>query len=337
MRDVPTAQPLLEVRGLTVEFDQSGRWVPAVQDVSLEVGRGETVALVGESGSGKTVTAMAVLGLTERRGGRIAGGSIRLDGRELVGLPERELRAVRGNHVGMIFQQPIRSLNPAYTVGEQIAENVRAHLGLGRKAAWARAVEMLEMVHIPDAARRAQEYPHTFSGGMAQRIMIASAVACDPQMIIADEPTTALDVTVQARILQLLREIQERTGVSVLFISHDLGVVAEIADRVVVMYAGEVAEQGTCEEVFFDPLHPYTSGLLGSIPAVGNGRLLRTIAGRIPAPGEWSEGCRFEARCPHALAGVCDARHPATAARADGRAVRCSRVQELVLEGVVRP
>ncbi|MEE2034174.1 ABC transporter ATP-binding protein [Rhodococcus chondri] len=330
--------PLLRVRDLTVQF-RAGRkdWVTAVQDVSFDVAAGESVALVGESGSGKTVSSLAVMGLTQDIGGRIANGNIEFDGRDLTGLPVQEWRKLRGTGMGMIFQQPIRSLNPAYTVGDQIAESVRKHLGLDRKAAMARAVEMLELVQIPRAADRVREYPHAFSGGMCQRVMIAMVMACNPRLLIADEPTTALDVTVQETILQLLRDLQEQTGVALLFVTHDLAVVAELCRRVVVMYAGEVIEDGRVDEVFFTPQHPYTSGLLASIPRPGliADRRLTAIPGRIPAPGEWPAGCHFNDRCTHARSGLCDEAHPELADTGPGGRVRCARVNDLQLQGVI--
>ncbi|MFC0865834.1 ABC transporter ATP-binding protein [Sphaerimonospora cavernae] len=341
--------PLLETQDLTVEFPTpTGGWMPVVQGVSFTVGQGESVALVGESGSGKTVTSLAVMGLTGVTGGRIAGGSVRFDGRELTALPEREWRALRGPGMGMIFQQPIRSLNPAFTVGDQIAESARRHLGLSRRAARARAVEMLDLVQIPRAAERVDDYPHAFSGGMCQRVMIAMVMACNPRLLIADEPTTALDVTVQERILQLLRDLQEQTGVSLLFVSHDLAVVAELCQKVIVMYAGEVVEQGTAADVFLRPRHPYTAGLLAAIPKPGlrADRRLETIPGSIPAPGAWPEGCRFHGRCPYGVPGRCDSRHPdlTPAAPHDPRGLsdpngpagraRCVRTEEIELRGV---
>lgn len=332
--------PLLRVRDLTVQF-RAGRkdWVTAVQDVSFDVAAGESVALVGESGSGKTVSSLAVMGLTPDTGGRVSNGSVEFDGRDLTALPATEWRKLRGTGMGMIFQQPIRSLNPAYTVGDQIAESVRKHLGLDRKAAMARAVEMLELVQIPRAAERVREYPHAFSGGMCQRVMIAMVMACNPRLLIADEPTTALDVTVQETILDLLRDLQEQTGVALLFVTHDLGVVAELCERVVVMYAGEVIEDGRAAEVFFRPQHPYTSGLLASIPRPGRGadRRLAAIPGRIPAAGEWPVGCHFHDRCTHARAGLCDTTHPALTDTTAGRAARCLRVTDLQLQAVEAP
>ena len=308
----------------------------AVDGVSFQVQPGESVALVGESGSGKTVSSLAVMGLTGATGGRIAAGTIEFEGRELTALPAREWRKLRGSGMGMIFQQPIRSLNPAYTIGDQISESVRRHLGLNRKQAKTRAIEMLELVQISRAADRFNEYPHAFSGGMCQRVMIAMVMASNPRLLIADEPTTALDVTVQATILELLRDLQEQTGVSLLFVSHDLAVVAELCQRVVVMYAGEVAEDGTVDDIFFRPQHPYTSGLLGAIPQPGlnTDRRLVAIPGGIPASGDWPSGCRFFPRCPHAVPGRCDAVHPELVRGGPTDESRCVRVGELKLEGV---
>lgn len=326
--------PLLEVTDLTLEYKTGGRWTRVVEGVSFTLGPGKTMALVGESGSGKTVSATAILGLVGRRNGRVARGSIRFRGRELVGLPERDMRRVRGREIAMIFQNPMRSLNPAYTVGEQIAEIARVHLGLSRSAARSRAIEMLEIVGIADPASRVNDYPHMFSGGMAQRLSIAVAICGDPSLIIADEPTTALDVTVQARMISLLREIQERTGVAIVFISHDLSVVAEIADSIVVMYAGEAVESGSCEDVFISPQHPYTAGLLSSIPILGSGRALTSIPGMIPASGHWAEECRFSPRCSHAMPGLCDVSEPEMVQHGTGES-RCFRVGDLNLEGVM--
>ena len=330
-------EPLLRVQDLTVQFPAGRKdWITAVDGVSFDVAAGESVALVGESGSGKTVSSLAVMGLTRDTGGRIARGSIEFDGQNLTQLPAKQWRGLRGTGMGMIFQQPTRSLNPAYTVGDQIAESVRRHLGLDRKTAMARAVEMLELVQIPRATDRVREYPHAFSGGMCQRVMIAMVMACNPRLLIADEPTTALDVTVQETILQLLRDLQEQTGISLLFVTHDLGVVAELCERVVVMYAGEVIEDGRADEVFFTPRHPYTSGLLASIPRPGMSadRRLTAIPGRIPAAGEWPAGCHFHNRCTHARAGLCDVDHPILAETSVSHSVRCLRAADLHLEGM---
>ena len=330
--------PLLEVRDLAVEVPApGGRWLRAVDDVSFTVGRGETVGLVGESGSGKTLVSMALRGLAPAVGARIAGGSITFDGTDLTTVPERRWRAARGRDLAMIFQQPIRSLNPAYTVGEQIAEAARRHLGLGRRAAAARAVEMLQRVQIADAPARARQYPHEFSGGMCQRVMIAMAMVANPRLLSADEPTTALDVTVQAAVLDLIAELQAETGISVLLISHDLGVIAQTCHRAVVAYAGQTIEEGRVEEVFGQPRHPYTSALLGSLGRPGPGGRLRAIAGSIPRVGEAPPGCRFAPRCPEATAS-CTSDLPVRSVPLGDvdqlRSVRCLRADDLRLEGV---
>ena len=285
-----------------MEFLTDVGWSTVVEDVSFQVGAGETLGIVGESGSGKTVTSMAVMGLVPQPPGRIRSGQIRLEGMDLLGLSSRQLEDVRGDRVSMIFQEPMTSLNPAYTVGDQIAETMRRHLGLSRKESKARAVDMLSRVHIPNAARRAKAYPHEFSGGMRQRVMIAMALCCEPTLLIADEPTTALDVTVQAQVLALIREIQADMGMSILFITHDLGVVADVCDRVVVMYAGQVVEHAPAEELFHTPSHPYTDGLLRSMPAMAarTGQL-HSIDGHPPMVGAMPTGCRFHPRCVHAI------------------------------------
>jgi oligopeptide/dipeptide ABC transporter ATP-binding protein len=326
--------PVLEVIDLAVEFRTEHEWVRVVDGVDLRVERGETVGLVGESGSGKTVTSLAAMGLLPRGGHRIPSGSIRLSGEELVGLPEAELAELRGDRVAMIFQEPRRSLDPAFTVGDQIAEVFRRHRGLSRKAALAEATTMLDVVGIANAARRARDYPHQFSGGMCQRVMLAIALACRPELLIADEPTTALDVTVQAEMLQLMNDLQVEFGVSILFITHDLGLVAEMCDRVSVMYAGQVVESGPMEELFLGPRHPYTEGLLAAVPdhAEKGGRL-RAIPGAVPAPGALPSGCRFHPRCDHAVPGRCDRGGVALQADVGGRAARCVRSGELELTG----
>lgn len=329
-------QPLLQVRDMSIEFPvDRHRWVTAVDRVTFDVRAGESVALVGESGSGKTVTSLAVMGLTAKTGGRISSGSVTFDGLDLTKQPESVWRRQRGTGMGMIFQQPIRSLNPAFTVGDQIAESARRHLGLNRKAAMARAIEMLELVEIPRAAERVREYPHAFSGGMCQRVMIAMVMATNPRLLIADEPTTALDVTVQATILALLRDLQEQTGVALLFVSHDLAVVAELCQKVVVMYAGQPVENGTADDIFYRPGHPYTSGLLSAVPRPGSGEhRLRTIPGAIPAAGDWPEGCRFFSRCEHAQPGRCDTTEPPMINVTDTDQARCVRARQLFLPGV---
>ncbi|MCW0213474.1 MAG: ABC transporter ATP-binding protein [Pseudonocardia sp.] len=326
---------LLAVENLSVAFAERRSWSTVVDDVSFEVAAGTTLGLVGESGSGKTVTALSIMGLTRAQGARVS-GAVRFDGQDLAVLDEDALADIRGARIGMVFQQASRTLDPAFTVGEQIAETVRRHTGASRRDAWDRAVEMLQRVHIPRPVERALQYPHEFSGGMAQRVVIAMALSCSPAMVIADEPTTALDVTVQARILELLRELQDDTGVAIVLISHDLGVIAEMADRVAVMYAGQIVEQAPIEELFVGPRHPYSSGLMGAIPVVGQGRRLVDIPGVVPPPQSFPAGCRFHPRCPHAEPGRCDAAPPPLE-RVDAHEVRCVRTGELSLPGVLVP
>jgi peptide/nickel transport system ATP-binding protein len=295
-----TGQPVLAVENLSVEFRGQPDWVRVVDDVSFEIQPGQTVGLVGESGSGKTVTSLAAMGLLPRRAARIAQGSLRLEGRDLRALTTGERRHVRGRDMSMVFQEPMTSLNPAFTIGNQIAESLRVHRGFSRREGLARAVDLLELVGVPDAQRRVKDYPHTFSGGMRQRAMIAMAVACEPRLLIADEPTTALDVTVQAQVLDLLRRLQAEFGMAMLFVTHDLGVVANMCDRVVVLYAGQVVEQATAPEFFGRPRHPYAKGLLDAMPQVGRpGRRLRAIPGDVPRPEAFAFGCRFSPRCPY--------------------------------------
>ncbi|MBM3674755.1 MAG: ABC transporter ATP-binding protein [Actinobacteria bacterium] len=327
----PTA-PLLEVAGLTVEFGTRHGPLPVVEDVGFSVGRGETVGLVGESGSGKSVSSLAVMGLIPPRLGRVRADVLRFDGRDLLALERREQRALRGSEIAMIFQEPMTSLNPVFTVGNQIAEAVRAHRRCPRKQAWAHAVEMLDRVGIPDPHRRVRDYPHAFSGGMRQRAMIAMALANDPRLLIADEPTTALDVTIQAQILDLLRTLQRENGLSVVFVTHDLGVVAEICERVVVMYAGQVVEQAGVGALFATPRHPYTEGLLASMPQLAvPGDALVVIPGQVPNPDAWPEGCRFAPRCAHVAPGCEDG--PVALRDAGSTRSRCVRAEELSLLG----
>ncbi|MBK9972794.1 MAG: ABC transporter ATP-binding protein [Ilumatobacteraceae bacterium] len=291
---------LLEVNNLNVRFPTEDGVVHAVRNVSFTVDRGEVLGVVGESGSGKSVTNLAMMGLLPRST-RID-GSIKYDGAELVGLPRKRQTKYRGNELGMIFQDPMTSLNPVYTVGWQIAEAVRAHQDVPRKAAKQRAVELLELVGIPQASKRVDSYPHEFSGGMRQRVMIAMSMANNPQVLIADEPTTALDVTVQAQILETLIDIQQRTNIAIILITHDLGVVAGMADRVLVMYAGAAVEVGTVDEIFYRPRMPYTIGLLGAIPSeASDGQKLRQIKGATPSLIQMKPGCAFSSRCPLAF------------------------------------
>ncbi|HEY2430792.1 MAG TPA: ABC transporter ATP-binding protein [Acidimicrobiales bacterium] len=322
---------LLSVAGLHVEFASARGWVPVVEDVSFAIGRGETLGLVGESGCGKTVSSLAVMRLVSTNNGRISAGTISFAGRDLLALAPDAMRQIRGNDVSMIFQEPMTSLNPAFTVGAQIAGAVRTHRHASRAEARARAVEMLDRVGIPGAARRVDDYPHAFSGGMRQRAMIATALACDPQLLIADEPTTALDVTVQAQILDLLRSLQQDTGMAILFVTHDLGVVADICDRVAVMYAGQIVEESPVDRLFSRPRHPYTAGLLDSMPqSAAPGARLTVIPGHVPRPGTFAAGCRFRLRCSHAVAACGAAAVPLTPVDGDTE-TRCLRHQELDL------
>ncbi|GIU95909.1 MAG: ABC transporter ATP-binding protein [Gaiellaceae bacterium] len=296
--------PLLRVTGLRTYFYTLDGVLRAVDGVDLTIGHGAAVGLVGESGSGKSVTALSLLRLVDSPGRIEPGSVIELEGRDLSALTEAELEQVRGKEISMIFQEPMTSLNPVFTVGDQIAEAVRLHEGLGAKDAWAKAVEMLRLVGIPSAERRVHDYPHQMSGGMRQRVMIAMALSCNPKLLIADEPTTALDVTVQAQILELMKELRERLGMSILLITHDLGVIAEMVDEVAVMYAGRIVERGPVADVFANPQHPYTEALLRSIPVVGMtyAQPLRAIRGMVPSPLEWPPGCRFAPRCDYAFA-----------------------------------
>jgi oligopeptide/dipeptide ABC transporter ATP-binding protein len=314
----PDSEPLLRIEGLSIVFRTSERVVHAVDGAGYDVRRGETLAVVGESGCGKSVTAMAVLGLLPRPPAEIRGGSIRFHGQELLSLPEASLRALRGNRISMIFQEPMTSLNPVFTIGDQIGEGLRLHRRLDAEAARLEAARLLELVRIPAPADRLDEYPHQLSGGMRQRVMIAMALACRPELLIADEPTTALDVTVQAQILELLQELKRELRMSILLITHDLGVVAETAERVVVMYAGTVVERAAVHELFARPQHPYTAGLFLSLPRLDHEHdELRPIEGSVPDPAKLPSGCRFHPRCPFAMP-VCSEQNPELTRRATG-------------------
>jgi len=309
------APPLLEVANLCTYFHNLDGTVRAVDDVSYSVRAGEMLGVVGESGCGKSITALSIMGLVPRPAGRIVSGEIRLMGRDLVPLGEAEMRRIRGNDISMIFQEPMTALNPVLTIGYQIAETLVLHREIDRRSARLRAIEMLELVQIPDAARRAGQYPHELSGGMRQRVMIAIALACDPKLLIADEPTTALDVTVQAQILGLLRDLRDRLGTAIVLITHDLGVVAQSCDRVVVMYAGRKIEEAPVDELFRRPLHPYTRGLLASMPRISHGSAahrgrLAEIPGTVPHLLDPPAACRFAPRCPRAQ-DVCRSSEPA--------------------------
>jgi len=315
---------LLELRDLRVEFATHGGTVHAVRGVSLDVEAGKTLAIVGESGCGKSVTFQASMGLIPMPPGRITGGSVRFDGRELVGMGAEEASRIRGREIGMIFQDPMSSLNPTMRIGRQLTETLRYHQGLSGAAARARAIELLEQVQIPDAAARVDRYPFEFSGGMRQRVMIAMAIACNPRILIADEPTTALDVTVQAQILELLRELQARNGMGIVLITHDLGVVARMADVVAVMYAGQIVEQGSVDDVFYRPAHPYTLGLQQSMPRREETRRARLepIEGSPPDLFSPPAGCGYAERCPFAMRG-CVPHDPPLGEVAPGHAARC--------------
>ena len=323
---------LLEIQGLKTHFQTDDGWLHAVDGVDISVERGETVCVVGESGCGKTVTAMTVLKLIPMPPGRIVAGEVLWQGRDLVPLDNAGMRRVRAKEIAIVFQEPMTSLNPVYTVGEQIAESVRLHGGFSRRSALDRAAEMLKLVHIPMPERRIHDYPHQFSGGMRQRVMIAMALACNPQLLIADEPTTALDVTIQAQILDLLNELKSRLGMSILLITHAMGVVAEMAQRVVVMYAGKVVEEASATELFARPRHPYTQGLIRSIPRIDRAAThrvrLESIAGNVPKLIEPPEGCRFAPRCKYAIP-ACTTATPPLRELGIGHKVACIRAEEI--------
>ncbi|PRD38769.1 UNVERIFIED_CONTAM: peptide import ATP-binding protein [Trichonephila clavipes] len=306
------AMPVLEVRGLKTVFHTRGGSVHAVNDVSFHLMPGELLGVVGESGSGKSVTMMSLIGLLPSPPADVQSGQVLLGGQDLLKATPEALRKVRGARIGFVFQDPMTSLNPVFTVGSQIMAPLRKHMGLSKAQAEARAVELLELVGIPDARRRLKSYPHQFSGGMRQRVMIAIALACDPEVLIADEPTTALDVTIQAQILELVKELRQKLGMAIVWITHDLGVVAEIADRVMVMYGGQVVEQAPVKELFRNPRHPYTRALLKTIPKLGGqrGERLQVIEGQPPILGSAPTACPFRARCAHAFA-RCEAENPA--------------------------
>lgn len=322
---------LLEIEGLKTYFHTDEGVAKAVDGVSYAIRPGETLGVVGESGSGKSVTALSILQLLPMPPGRFEGGSIRFRGEELIGAEEERLREIRGNDIAMIFQEPMTALNPVFTVGNQIGETVKLHQGLDDEAARARAIEMLTKVGIPAPEKRVDEYPHQLSGGMRQRVMIAMAMACDPALLIADEPTTALDVTIQAQILDLIKELQEEAGMSVLLITHDLGVVAETAHHVAVMYGGRVVEFGRAKEIFEAPQHPYTVGLLQSLPDLAvPGERLVTIPGIVPSATRFPSGCRFRTRCPLAT-DACAAEVPALVPVEEGaeHTVACHHVDQV--------
>ena len=326
MPAVTAADTVLEVDGLCVDFAVRGKRVRVLSDISFTVARGETLGIIGESGCGKSMTALALLRMIPSPPGRIAAGRVLLNGEDLIQVPEKRIRAVRGGEISMIFQEPMTSLNPVYTIGNQIAETIRRHKDIGRAAAWKEAVDLLDMVHIPAPERRVREYPHHLSGGMRQRVMIAMALACEPTVLLADEPTTALDVTVQAQIFDLLREIQDAHGTCIVLITHDFGAVSEMADRVLVMYAGHKVEEGTLDEISDEPHHPYTQGLLRSMPEIVDELpdvrvRLSEIPGTVPDLLRGLEGCPFAPRCPSAMSRCREL--PDYARLGDHRSVKC--------------
>lgn len=318
---------LLEVKNLTTSFFTADGELRAVDGVSFEIEEGKTMGLVGESGCGKSVTALSIMRLIPSPPGKIVGGEILLRGRDLLKLDREKMRKVRGNEISMVFQEPMTSLNPVFTIGNQIAEAIRLHQGLGRRETREKVIEMLRLVKIADPETRISDYPHQLSGGMRQRVMIAMALSCNPSLLIADEPTTALDVTIQAQILELIRELQERLGMALLLITHDLGVVAEQAHEVAIMYAGKVVERALPEEIFSRPLHPYTVGLLNSVPGIRGEKKKRldAIPGVVPSPLELPGGCRFRDRCPKA-GGICAGAEPELVEKQKGHWVACYMV-----------
>jgi oligopeptide/dipeptide ABC transporter ATP-binding protein len=320
------SQPVLEVRGLRTSFYTRAGAIRAVTGIDFSVSKNEVLGLVGESGCGKSVTSLSILGLITEPG-RVEGGEVIFDGRDLLTMPRDEMRKIRGDRIAMIFQQPQSSLNPVMKVGKQISEALEIHRSLDEKGARARTLELMDMVGIPDAKRRFEAYPHEMSGGMAQRVMIAIALACEPELLIADEPTTALDVTIQAQILDLMRTLQRETGTAIILITHDLGVVAEMCDRAAVMYAGEIVEQTDVRTLFSDPRHPYTQGLIGAVPVPGEIREeLATIPGSVPNLIELPDGCRFAPRCTSRIEHgnvLAERAHPELRALAGDHTVRC--------------
>lgn len=317
------SDPVVDIRDLSIRF--RGQPIDMIDRVSFSIKPGQTLCLVGESGCGKSVTSLAIMGLLPKRAAQVTGGQALFRGRNLLALPAREIEDLRGNRIAMIFQEPMTSLNPIFTVGYQVAEAARRHKGYSAAEARDWALEMFRKVRIPAAEKRLDDYPHQLSGGMRQRVMIAMALVNEPELLIADEPTTALDVTIQAQILDLMRELQDETGAALLMITHDLGVVAEVADEVAVMYAGRLVECGPVAQIFDDPQHPYTLGLMGSMPAIaGRQARLLTIPGAVPSPETMPPGCRFASRCPFADA-TCNAGRPPLTGMTGGQQVACFR------------
>ena len=319
--DIDPRDAILEVENLRTSFFTEYGAVHAVDNVSFNVRKGEAVALVGESGCGKSVTAMSIMRLVAPPG-RITGGHVRFKGKDLASLSERDMRKVRGNDIAMVFQEPMTSLNPVFRIGAQVAEAIRIHKDVSKREAWKMAGDMLNLVSIPDPVKRLDDYPHQLSGGMRQRVMIAMALSCDPELLIADEPTTALDVTIQAQIMELLADLQQKLGLAILLITHDLGVVAEFCERIIVMYTGRVVEEAPVSELFANPAHPYTRGLLKSLPSVSTESRLPTIKGMVPSISKLPPGCKFNPRCPDVME-ICYGNEPALMIVGEGHSARC--------------
>lgn len=321
--------PLLQLKNLTVQFNTDRGIINAVEDASFKIHQAETVCIVGESGSGKSVTSLSIMGLLPKHIGKISMGEILFEGDNLVAKTDKEMRQIRGNDISMIFQEPMTSLNPVYTIGDQIAETYRYHMRVKKKQAMEKAIELLRKVGIPLPEERAYQYPHQLSGGMRQRVMIAMSLACNPKLLIADEPTTALDVTIQAQVLEIMKALKKELNMSILFITHDLGVVADMADRVIVMYAGLIVEEARVEQIFNNPLHPYTIGLLKAMPSLSSkDERLQTIQGTLPNPLQKPSGCRFHPRCPFAT-GKCRNEEPSLEKVESGRRVACWHYDQL--------
>ncbi len=327
---------LIEVKNLKTYFFTEDGVVPALDGIDFHINKGETIGVVGESGCGKSVTALSIMRLIPPTIGKVVEGDILFAGESLIKKTEDQMRRIRGNEISMIFQEPMTSLNPVYTVGDQIAEAIELHQNLDRKEAMKKAVAMLKLVGIPMPEKRVKEYPHQLSGGMRQRVMIAMALSCNPKLLIADEPTTALDVTIQAQILQLMKNLKKETNTAIMLITHDLGVVAEMAQRIIVMYAGKIVEEGDVRSIFYDPLHPYTEGLLKSIPNIDKKKeRLHVIEGMVPNPRFMPSGCRFHPRCPYAME-ICMVKEPEIVNISDLRRVSCWKHQPVPERGTVQ-
>ena len=316
----------LQVKDLELWFDNDRGSVKILNGISFDIYKGETLGIVGESGCGKSVTSLSIMRLLQSPPARF-GGSIKLQDKELLKLSERQMQAIRGNRISMIFQEPMTSLNPVFTIGDQLIETFMQHQGLSKAEAWTKGIEMLRMVRIPLPEQRMKEFPYQLSGGMRQRVMIAMALACQPELLIADEPTTALDVTIQAQVLDLMRDLQKELGTSIAFITHDLGVVSEMCDRVIVLYCGEVVEEAVAEDLFEHPKHPYTEGLLGTLPKFGQSGRLEMIPGVVPPAGKFPAGCVFAPRCKYATE-QCHAQKPGLCDLGSGHKVRCFRYEQ---------